>query len=286
MKSLKTIASLALVLCMMFAFAACAPQASSEPSASETASSVASEEPSESASVSPSEEAAETEAAGGTLTMGTNAAFPPYEYTEGDNIVGIDAEIAALIADKLGMTLQIEDMEFDSIIPSVQSGKVNMGMAGLTVTDERKEAVAFTKSYATGKQVIIVPEDSDIASADDLEGKTIGVQLSTTGDLYITWDLVDTEKAQIERYNKGADAVQALVQGKIDAVVIDNEPAKVFVAQSEGLKILETEYITEQYAIAVAKENTELLGKIDTALGELIDSGEVQKILDKYIKAE
>ena len=218
--------------------------------------------------------------------MATNAAFPPYEYTEGDNIVGIDAEIAALIAEKLGMTLQIEDMEFDSVVPSVQSGKVDMGMAGLTITDERKEAVDFTSSYATGKQVIIVPEDSAIASADDLEGKTIGVQLSTTGDLYITWDLVDTDLAQIERYNKGADAVQALVQGKIDAVVIDNEPAKVFVEQNKGLKILDTEYITEEYAICVSKDNAELRDKINTALEELIASGDVQTILDKYIKAE
>lgn len=259
MKALKTIASLALVLCMMFVFAACAPQASNEPSASES---------------------------GKTLVMATNAAFPPYEFYEGEEIVGIDAEVAALIAEKLGMTLEIEDMEFDSIITAVQNGKVDMGMAGMTVSDERKEKVGFTTSYATGKQVIIVAEDSDIASAADLEGKIIGVQLSTTGDLYITWDLVDTELANIERYNKGADAVQALVQGKIDAVVIDNEPAKVFVAQNEGLKILETEYITEQYAICVAKENTELLEKIDTALGELIASGDVQKILDKYITAE
>ncbi len=282
MKSLKTIASLALVLCMMVAFAACAPQASSEPTASETAASGASEEVGESAA--PSEEVTDSEKA--VLTMATNAAFPPYEYTEGDKIVGIDAEIAALIADKLGMTLEIQDMEFDSIIPAVQSGKVSMGMAGLTVTDERKEAVGFTTSYATGKQVIIVPEGSDIASADDLEGKTIGVQLSTTGDLYITWDLVDTNKAKIERYNKGADAVQALAQGKIDAVVIDNEPAKVFVAQSKGLKILETEYITEEYAICVSKDNEALLNNIDTALSDLIDAGEVQKVLDKYIKAE
>ena len=249
MKVLKTIASLALVLCMMFAFAACAPQDN-------------------------------------TLTMGTNAQFPPYEYYEGEDIVGIDADVAGLIADKLGMKLEIEDMEFDSIIPAVQSGKIDIGMAGMTVTEEREEKVSFTQSYATGKQVIIVADGSDIASAEDLEGKTIGVQLSTTGDLYITWDLVDKDLAKIERYIKGADAVQALVQGKIDAVVIDNEPAKVFVEQNEGLKILETEYITEKYAICVSKNNADLLKKIDTALGELIESGEVQKVLDKYIKAE
>ena len=218
------------------------------------------------------------------LTMATNAQFPPYEFYDGDKIVGIDAEIAGLIAEKLGMELQIEDMEFDSIITAVKSGKVDMGMAGMTITDERLESVDFSTSYATGKQVIIVAEGSDIASAEDLEGKTIGVQLSTTGDLYITWDLVDTGLANIERYNKGADAVQALVQGKIDAVVIDNEPAKVFVEESEGLKILETEYITENYAICVAKDS-ELLDKINAALDELIASGKVQEILDKYITA-
>lgn len=220
------------------------------------------------------------------LTMATNAQFPPYEYYDGDKIVGIDAEIAGLIAEKLGMELQIEDMEFDSIITAVKSGKVDMGMAGMTITDERLVSVDFSTSYATGKQVIIVAEDSDIASAADLEGKTIGVQLSTTGDLYITWDLVDTGLAQIERYNKGADAVQALLQGKIDAVVIDNEPAKVFVEQSEGLEILETEYIVENYAICVSKDNSELLDQINAALDELIASGEVQAILDKYITAD
>ena len=222
----------------------------------------------------------------GVLTWATNAQFPPYEYYEGDKVVGIDAEIIALIAEKLGMKAQVEDMEFESIIPAVQSGKVDVGMAGMTVTDERKKVVDFTSPYATGKQVIIVKEDSPIAGPEDLEGKTIGVQMATTGDYYITWDLVDTGLANIERFNKGADAVQALVQGKIDAVVIDNEPAKVFVSMNEGLKILETEYITESYAIAVAKGNTELLNKIEAALQELIKSGEVQKIIDKYIKAE
>jgi ABC-type amino acid transport substrate-binding protein len=279
MKKLKVIIAFALVLSLVFAFGACgqkAPEQSPEPQQSETQQSEASEQPAE----QPSGEA------DGVLIWATNAQFPPYEYYEGDNVVGIDADVIALIAEKLGMTAQVEDMEFDSVIPAVQSGKVDVGMAGLTVTDERKQAVSFTAPYATGKQVIIVKEDSPIADAAGLEGKTIGVQLSTTGDLYITWDLVDEGLASIERYNKGADAVQALVQGKIDAVVIDNEPAKVCVAQNEGLKILETEYITENYAIAVSKDNTELLSKIDAALKELIDSGEVQKIIDKYIKAE
>lgn len=228
----------------------------------------------------------ETDDTTDTLVMATNAEFPPYEYYEGGEIVGIDAEIAQAIAEALGMELVIEDMAFDSIITAVQTGKADIGLAGMTVTEERLENINFSDSYATGKQVIIVAEGSDIASPDDLEGKTIGVQTSTTGDLYITWDYVDEGLAQIERYNKGMDAVMALVQGKIDAVVIDNEPAKVFVEQNEGLKILETEYVIEEYAAAIAKENTELLEKVNAALAELKASGKLQEIVDKYITAE
>lgn len=222
----------------------------------------------------------------GTLTMATNAEFPPYEYHEGDEIVGIDAEIAAAIAEKLGMELVIEDMAFDSIIAAVQSGKADIGLAGMTVTEDRLKSINFSDSYATGKQVIIVPEGSDIMSADDLEGKTIGVQGSTTGDLYITWDYIDDGLAEIERYNKGVDAVLALIQGKVDAVVIDNEPAKVFVAQNEGLVILATEYVIEEYAAAISKDNEELLAQVNEALAELKASGKLQEIVEKYISAE
>lgn len=171
-----------------------------------------------------------------TLIMATNAEFPPYEYYDGEDIVGIDAEVAAAIADKLGMKLEISDMDFDSIIPAVQSGKASMGMAGMTVTDERLLEVDFTVSYATGVQVIVVPEDSKITSVDDLfaEGANfqIGVQEATTGDLYATWDLEDAGLATVNRYNKGADAIAALVAGKLDCVIIDNEPAKAFVEQN------------------------------------------------------
>ena len=226
----------------------------------------------------------------GKLIMATNAAFPPYEYIEGNEIVGIDAEIAKAIADKLGLELVIQDMEFDSIIESVKGGKADIGLAGLTVTDERKEAVNFTESYATGVQVIIVVEDSKIASVDDLfaEGAshTIGVQRATTGDLYTTWDLEDEGLATIDRYSKGADAVQALKTGKVDCVVIDNEPAKAFVNAVEGLKILDTEYIQEQYAAAMNKNNAELYEAVNTALKALIEDGTIQGIIDKYIPAE
>ena len=224
------------------------------------------------------------------LTMATNAEFPPYEYVEDGKIVGIDAEVAALIAEKLGMELKIEDVAFDSIIPGVQAKKYDMGMAGMTVTDERLEKVNFSDTYAKGVQVVIVKEDSKIASVDDLfaEGANnkIGVQLATTGDLYCTWDIEDEGLGSVERFNKGADAVMALNSGKVDCVVIDNEPAKVFVANNPGLKILDTEYITEDYAIAISKDAPELLTEIDKALGELIADGTVQKIIDKYIPAE
>ena len=225
----------------------------------------------------------------GKLIMATNAAFPPYEYIENNQIVGIDAEIAAAIAEKLGLELVIEDMEFDAIIESVKNGKADMGLAGMTVTDERMEVVNFTASYATGVQVVIVTEDSAITSVDDLfaEGAFhyIGVQRNTTGDLYTTWDLEDAGMAQIDRYSKGADAVQALLTGKVDCVVIDNEPAKAFVEANEGLVILDTAYAVEDYAAAMNKDNTALYEAVNKALEELIADGTVASIIEKYIPA-
>lgn len=219
----------------------------------------------------------------GILTMGTNAAFPPYEYYEGDTVVGIDAEIAQAIAEKLGLSLEIVDMDFNSIITAVQSGKVDVGIAGMTVDPDRLENVDFTDSYATGVQVVIVTEDSDIASVDDLEGKLIGTQEGTTGWSYCSEDYGDD---MVIPYTNGATAVQALLDGKVDCVVIDQQPALSFVEANEGLKILETEYTVEDYAIAVSKDNTALRDAINTALNELIEDGTVQGILDKYITAE
>ena len=223
----------------------------------------------------------------GKLIMATNAAFPPYEFIEGNEIVGIDAEIAGAIAEKLGLELQIDDMEFDSIVESVKGGKADIGLAGMTVTPERQEVINFTASYATGVQVVIVTEDSAITSVDDLfadgANHTIGVQLATTGDLYSTWDIEDAGLGTVDRYNKGADAVMALKSGKVDCVIIDNEPAKAFVGENEGLKILETEYAVEDYATAISQKNTKLLEDVDKALQELIADGTVQSIIDKYI---
>lgn len=225
-----------------------------------------------------------------TLKMGTNASFPPYEFydDESGEIVGIDAEVAAAICEKLGYELEIVDMDFDAIIPAVTTGKIDFGMAGMTVTEERMQSVDFTTSYATGIQVVIVKEDSEITSVDDLfaEGAShkIGVQQGTTGDLYCSWDIEDEGLGSVERYKNGTDAVLALTSGKVDCVVIDNEPAKNYIAANEGLKILDTEYAVEDYAIALAKDS-ELTEKINAALEELIADGTVQAIIDKYIVA-
>lgn len=219
-----------------------------------------------------------------TLVMATNAQFPPYEYYENKEIVGIDAEIAEEIADELNMELEIEDIEFGSIVTGVQSGKYDIGVAGMTITEDRKKSVNFTQSYATGIQVVIVKEDSKIKTVDDLSSDTrIGVQQDTTGDIYSTDEFGDKS---VSRYNKGADAVEALKSDKVDCVIIDNEPAKSFVSANEGLKILDTEYAVEDYAICVSKDNKELLDKINDALTKLKEDGTLQKIIDKYINAE
>ncbi len=221
----------------------------------------------------------------GELVMGTNASFPPYEFydEDGQTIIGIDAEIAQAVADKLGMKLTIKDMEFDSLLTAVQSGAVDIVFAGLTVNEERKQSVDFSITYATGVQVVIVPEDSKIASVDDLEGKTIGVQAGTTGDIYCTDDY---GQENVKQYSNGALAVAALQKGQVDCVVIDNEPAKSFVEANDGLKILDTEYVTEDYAAAISKDNTELTEKVNKAMEELQADGTIDEIISKYIKAE
>ena len=226
--------------------------------------------------------AEETEGAGGKIVMVTNAEFPPYEYHENNTIVGIDADIARAIADQMGMELEIQDMAFDSLIPAIQSGKADFAAAGMTVNEERLRNVDFTETYAEAAQVIIVKEGSEIAAPADLTGKKIGVQTGTTGDIYAD----DVENAEVQRFNKGMEAVMALTQDKLDAVIIDREPAKVFVKENEGLKILDEAFTEEEYAIAIKKGNTELLEKMNAAIKELKESGELQKIVDKYITAE
>ena len=226
------------------------------------------------------------------LTLATSADFPPYEYVADDgSYAGIDVEVAGKIAEKMGMELEVVNMNFNSIVASVSTGKYDMGMAGLTVTEDRLQSVDFSNPYANGVQAIIVKEGSEIESVDDLyaEGASykVGAQISTTGAIYFATDIEDgLTTCKLQEFNTGADAILALSSGKIDCVIIDNEPAKSFVAANEGLKILDTEYTNEDYAICVAKGNTELLDKINAALQELIDDGTVQSIIDKYISAD
>ena len=251
-------------------------------SASSVASSVASS--ASSAAASTSAAAGElTTVEAGKLTMATNATFPPYEMTtDSGDIEGIDVDTAKAIAEKLGLELQIDDMDFDAALLSVQQGKADIAMAGITVTDERKAVMAFSDSYATGIQSIIVPEGSDIASPDDLAGKKIGTQRGTTGYIYCTDDFGEDS---VVAYDNGLTAVQALNNGQVDAVVIDNAPAKEYVAANPGLKVLETSYAEEDYAIGMAK-NSPLEDAVNSALEELKADGTLQAIVDKYITAE
>lgn len=225
----------------------------------------------------------------GKLTMSTNASFPPYEMVADDgSFEGIDIEVAGAIAEKLGLELQVDDMGFDAALQAAQTGKSDMVMAGVTVTEERQAVMDFSNSYANGVQVVIVKEDSPIQTVDDLaNANMIGCQMGTTGYIYCS----DTPENggfgedHVTPYDDGAAAVQALMNGQIDAVVIDNMPAQEYVAANPGLKILDGEFTNEDYAIGVAKGNTALLNAINGALEELTNDGTIQSIVDKYISA-
>jgi len=264
---MKKLLAIVLALAMILSLAACGAAKEAAPAADDSA-------------------AVKTVQAG-KLIMGTNAAFPPYEFIsdeDGETIVGIDAEIAALIAEELGLELEIEDMEFSSIISAVQSGKIDIGLAGMTVTEERLKNVNFSSTYAKGVQVVIVPQaDSKVASLDDLANAKIGVQESTTGHIYCEGDF---GAENVIAFATGVLAVQALLTGDVDCVVIDNEPAKAFVEANEGLTILESEYAVEDYAAAISKDNPELLEAFNAVLDAKIADGSVQKIVDKYISAK
>ena len=284
-KALSLMTAAALVLSLAACGSTASSAASSEAASSETASSdVASSEAASSEAASETETAELSTVEPGKLIMSTNAAFPPYEMTtDSGEFEGIDIETAQAIADKLGLELQIDDMDFDAALLAVQQGKSDMVMAGVTVTDERQNVMDFTDSYATGIQSIIVKEDSDIASVDDLAGKKIGTQRGTTGYLYCSDDFGDEN---VVAYDDGLTAVQMLNNGQVDCVVIDNAPAKEFIAANPGLKLLDTAYVEEDYAIGVGKGNTELKDAINTALEELKADGTLQAIVDKYITAE
>ena len=276
---MKKILALLLSVLMVLSLAACA---SKQDNTTETNTPAETTETTDTAASTEADTSAES---GKTLIMATNVAFPPYEFYENEQPSGIDVDIATAICEKLGYKLEIMDIEFGAILGAVSSGKADFTMAGLTVTEERKQSVDFSSSYATGIQAIVVKEDSPITSVDDLYADgadyQIGVQQDTTGDIYCSDDFGDDH---VQRFNKGADAVAALVAGKLDCVIIDNEPAKSFVEANEGLKVLETAYAVEDYAAAFAK-GSELTEPFNNALEELIADGTVQSIVDKYISA-
>ncbi len=258
--------------------------AESVASAAETVESTAADAAESTAEAAAAEDAELVTVTEGKLTMSTNAAFPPYEMTtDSGDLEGIDIEVAGAIAKKLGLELQVDDMDFDAALLAAQQGKSDIVMAGVSVTEERQKVMEFSDSYATGVQVIIVKEDSEIASVEDLDGKMIGTQRGTTGNIYCTDDYGEDH---ITTYDNGLTAVQALMNGQVDCVVIDQEPAKAFVAANQGLKILDTEYVSEDYAIGMAKGNTALQSAVNKALAELQEDGTVQSIVDKYIAAE
>ena len=278
---MKKITALLLGAVMALSLAACGGSASSAAASSAASSEAAS---SEAAASETTEIAALTTVNAGKLTMSTNAAFPPYEMTtDAGELEGIDVEIAGAIADKLGLELQIDDMDFDAALLAAQQGKSDMVMAGVTVNDERKQVMDFSNTYASGVQVVIVKEGSDIATVDDLAGHMIGTQRGTTGYIYCSDDFGEDS---VTAYDDGLTAVQALNNGQVDCVVIDSAPAKEFVAANEGLVILDTEYAVEDYAIGMAKGNTALVEAVNGALDELKADGTIDAILAKYIKAE
>lgn len=279
---MKKFLALAMALAMVMSLAACGNGSSSSAGTSSSNNS--------SASQSDASSSGDTSSTGelttiqeGKLIMSTNAAFPPYEMTDDNgNVVGIDADIAAAIAEKLGLELQIEDMDFDSALLAVQQGKSDMVMAGVSVDPEREAVMDFSTSYATGVQVVIVKEGSDV-TLDNLGEQLIGTQRGTTGEIYCTDDY---GADHVAAYDNGISAVQALMNDQVDCVVIDQAPALEFVAANPGLTTLETEYANEDYAIGVNKGNTALLDAINNALAELTADGTIQSILDSYISAE
>ena len=281
---MKKILAMTMALAMMLSLAACGKK--DEPSVSGSTST----SNGSSVSTSASNGADFTTVTAGKLTMSTNAAFPPYEMvTDDGSFEGIDVEVAGAIAEKLGLELVVDDMGFDAALLAAQNGQSDIVMAGVTVTEARKEVMDFSDSYATGVQVVIVKEDSPIQTIDDLaNAEMIGCQKATTGYIYAS----DTPENggygedHVTAYETGALAVEALKNGQIDAVIIDNEPAKAFVEANPGLKILDGEWVSEDYAIGMKKGNTQLLDAINGAMAELKADGTFQTIVDKYINAD
>lgn len=287
---MKKLFSLLLVFSLIFALAACSstPAAAPTDAPTEAATDAPTEAPTDEPTAEPAADSSDA-AAKTKLVVGTSADFPPYEYYDGDKIVGVEVEMMEKIAEKLNMEFELVDMSFDTIIAAVTSGKVDIGMSGFTVTEERKQNVNFSVSYIKAKQSVVVPEGSPITTVDDLytEGATyaVGVQNSTTGDIYITEDVEDKGlKLDIQRFNKYPDIIAALKSGKLECAIIDDQVAKAFVEENPELKLLDTAYADEDYALCMSKESIELLAQIDKALEEMIADGTMQAIIDKYIK--
>ena len=289
---MKKLTALLLGAAMAFSLAACSGTDSSSSESTAPESSSAAEDTSSEASGEEASSTASAETASydvetvedGVLIMSTNAAFPPYEMTnDAGEFEGIDVEMAGEIAKRLGLELQIDDMDFDAALLAVQQGKSDIAMAGITITEDRLVNMDFSNTYANGVQSVIVPEGSDITSPDDLAGKLVGVQRGTTG---YTFCIDEFGEDAVAPFDNGNTAVQNLVSGKVDAVVIDNAPAEEYVAANPGLTILDTAFADEDYAIGVAKGNTQLLDAINSILAEMEADGTTQAIIDKYISAE
>lgn len=280
---LKKVAAAVLAGMMAVSMAACGSSSSSTSTAASTTS-----EASSTAAEASGDSAVEAIKKKGTITMVTNAEFPPFEYKDGNEVLGIDAQVAQKIADKLGVKLQITDIAFDSCIPALKSGKADFCAAGMSVTDDRKKNVDFTDPYFNASQAIIVPaSDSAIKTPEDLDGKVVGVQTGTTGDTYVTNEdgSNDISVKEVKRYQKGMDAVSDLMAGRIDAVVIDNYPAQKFVSQNpDKITTLDKALTDENYAIACPK-GSDLVEVINEVIGELKDSGELDKIVDSETAA-
>lgn len=275
---MKKLIALILALVMVMALAACAPSNNSSAGGSTESTPAAGDNDAQKLKT----------VEDGKLVMSTNAAFPPYEMTtDNGGFEGIDVEIATAIAKKLGLELEILDMDFDAALLAVNEGKSDIVMAGVTVNEDRQMVMDFTNSYATGEQVVIVKEGSDV-TMDNLGEKMIGAQRGTTGYIYAsdTPDNGGYGEDHVIAYDNGATAVQCLINGQVDCVIIDNAPAKEFVKANPGLTILEGTWVTENYAIGCDKGNTALVDAINDVLADLIADGTVQKIVDKYITAE
>lgn len=213
------------------------------------------------------------------ILVGTNAEFAPFEYLEKNEIVGFDIDLLNAISKETGIEFKIKDMAFDGLLPALQTKKVDLVIAGMTATPEREKTVLFSKPYFTAKQVIITKKtDNSLKTFDDLSGKKVGVMLGFTGDTVVS----EIKGAKVERFNAAYAAIMALNQGKIDAVVLDSEPAKKYIANSKELVIADVPAEEEDYAIAVRKNDKDLIEKINTAVDKLKTNGEYDKILKKY----